>query len=308
VGYLLNDLRAMTTDSQQPVGRLPLLSSEERTLLLETWNRTEAPYPQHLCIHQLFEQQVERTPAATAVIYEQLSLTYRELNIQANRLAHHLIALGVHPDEPVALCIERSPAMIVALLAILKAGGAYVPLDPTYPSQRLAQILTDAAPRLLLCDTAGLNALGQYTAPSLTVIPLNAPSTPWADLPQSNPDPHALALTSRNLAYIIYTSGSTGSPKGVMVEHRSVCNYLHWAGFVYSSQRGSVVSSSLAFDATVTSLYTPLLRGGVITLLPESEELEALKLFISQQSQQKSRALVKTTPTLLAIFVGIVGR
>ena len=303
-GYMQHALEQLVATLEHaphtPIRRLEVLPAEERTLLLQTWNQTEAPYPQHLCIHQLFEQQVERAPQATAVIYEQLSLTYRDLNAQANRLAHHLIALGVRPDEPVALCLERSPAMIIGLLAILKAGGAYVPLDPAYPSQRLVQILTDAAPRILLCDTAGRNALSQYNSlQSLTVLALDTPQAPGSELPQINPDPHALCLNSRHLAYIIYTSGSTGTPKGVMVEHYNACNYLCWAGRAYGSQRGSIVSSSFAFDATVTSLYTPLLQGGAITLLTKLEELDTLKRLISQQ---KSPSLVKITPTALDLL------
>ncbi|WP_457812635.1 AMP-binding protein [Sinorhizobium meliloti] len=150
------------------------------------------------------------------------SLSYGELNARANRLAHHLIALGVRPDQPVAICLERSPAMVVGLLAILKAGGAYLPLDPAYPSARLRQIVEDAAPRLLLCDAAGRAALGPEALVDLTVVDLQTATPAWAELPASNPEPRALGLSPRHLAYVIYTSGSTGTPKGVMVEHRGL--------------------------------------------------------------------------------------
>ncbi|WP_340613220.1 AMP-binding protein, partial [Xenorhabdus thailandensis] len=122
----------------------------ERTLLLETWNATENPYPDPLCVHQLFEQQVEKTPEATALVYEEQTLSYAELNARANRLAHQLMTLGVVPDQRVAICMARSPAIVVALLAVLKAGGAYVPLDPAYPGERLAYILNDTAPSVVL--------------------------------------------------------------------------------------------------------------------------------------------------------------
>ena len=180
VGYLHNTLRAMVADAQQPVARLPLLVDPERTLLLQEWNRTDAPYPQQPCIHQLFEQQVLRTPEAPALVFQQLSLSYRELNSQANHLAHHLIGLGVKPDNRIALCLERSPAMLIGLLAILKAGGAYVPLDPAYPCQRLSYLLTDAAPQILLCDGTGRSALGQSALEGLTVLQLDAPTSVWA--------------------------------------------------------------------------------------------------------------------------------
>ncbi|OWK24536.1 hypothetical protein AJ87_21655 [Rhizobium yanglingense] len=141
----------MTADAGQPVGRIDILPAAERTYLLEDLNRTAAAYPSERCIHELFEAQVQKAPEAVAVVHEDERLSYGELNARANRLAHHLIALGVRPDQPVAICLERSPAMVVGLLAILKAGGAYLPLDPAYPSARLRQMLEDAAPRLLLC-------------------------------------------------------------------------------------------------------------------------------------------------------------
>ncbi|MDK1390211.1 AMP-binding protein, partial [Sinorhizobium sp. 8-89] len=162
------------------------------------------------CIHELFEAQVRRAPEAVALVHEDEELSYGALNARANRLAHHLIALGVKPDQPVAICLERSPAMVVGLLAILKAGGAYVPLDPAYPSQRLRQLLDDAAPKLLLCDAAGRQALGASAIAGLTAVDLDAATPAWANRPASDPDPRALGLTSRHLAYIIYTSGSTG--------------------------------------------------------------------------------------------------
>jgi non-ribosomal peptide synthetase component F len=168
-GYLLTLLQAMATDSTQTVARIDLLADDERTLLMETWNQTDAPYPAHQCIHQLFEQQVQRSPEAIALVYEDQSLSYRQLNTQANRLAHHLIDHGVRPDDRIALCVERSLAMVIGLLAILKAGAAYVPLDPAYPTDRLTQILHDAQPHLLLSDAAGRDALGQAAITHLTV-------------------------------------------------------------------------------------------------------------------------------------------
>ncbi|MGC5845282.1 AMP-binding protein, partial [Mesorhizobium abyssinicae] len=133
-----------------------------------------------------------------------------ELNARANRLAHHLVGLGVKPDQPVAICLERSPMMVVGVLAILKAGGAYVPLDPAYPSARLTQVLEDAAPRLLLCDAAGRQALGAQALGHVGVVDLDTAAPAWAGQPACDPDPRALGLTARHLAYIIYTSGSTG--------------------------------------------------------------------------------------------------
>ncbi|PQQ23211.1 non-ribosomal peptide synthetase, partial [Photorhabdus luminescens] len=220
VEYLRAVLQAMVTNSQQPVGDIDILSPTERKLLLETWNATETAYPEALCIHQLFEQQVEQTPDAIALVYEDQTLGYEELNARANRLAHQLIALGVEPDQRVAICVSRSPAMVVGILAILKAGGAYVPLDPAYPGERLVHILHDAAPIVVLADKTGWSALGEETLTRLAVLDPNT----LPDQPDSNPQ--IPELTSRHLAYVIYTSGSTGTPKGVMVEHSSLLN-LH---------------------------------------------------------------------------------
>ncbi|WP_031282579.1 condensation domain-containing protein, partial [Photorhabdus temperata] len=163
VGYLHAVLQAMVAQAQQPVGTIDILASAERRLLLETWNATETAYPEQLCIHQLFEQQVAQAPDAPALVYEEQTLSYAELNARANRLAHQLIALGVEPDQRVAICVSRSPAMVVAVLAVLKAGGAYVPLDPVYTGERLAHILTDAAPAILLADNPGRDALNAQT-------------------------------------------------------------------------------------------------------------------------------------------------
>ncbi|MFG3591555.1 condensation domain-containing protein [Bradyrhizobium sp. RDI18] len=175
-GYMQRALEQLADALEQapntPVRELDILPSAERAYLLEELNRTAAPYPEQQCIHELFEAQVGKAPDAVAVVYQDQRLSYGELNARANRLAHHLIALGVRPDQPVAICLQRSIAMVVGLLAILKAGGAYLPLDPAYPSARLHQVLNDAAPPLLLADAAGRSALGSDALLDLTVVDL----------------------------------------------------------------------------------------------------------------------------------------
>ncbi|KAK9670909.1 hypothetical protein K7432_017264 [Basidiobolus ranarum] len=161
IGYLETMLQAMVTDAAQSISTVNLLSSSEQENLLQTWNVASEFYPDQFCIHNLFEEQVIRSPEAVAVVYESQALTYAEINARANRLAHHLIDLGVKPDTLVAICTERGPAMIVGLLAILKAGGAYVPLDPSYASERLRDILDDALPAVLLADAVGKTTLGE---------------------------------------------------------------------------------------------------------------------------------------------------
>jgi hypothetical protein len=174
VGYLCTMLQAMVMDVDQPAVSVDLLSQAEHDLVLGEWNDTQQDYPADLCIHQLFEQQAERNPQATALVFNGQSLTYTELNDRANRLAYHLIGLGVHPDSLVAICVERSFSMIISLLAVLKAGGAYVPLDPAYASERLRDILIDANPGILLADDHGKEALGECIPPSVTVVDPNA--------------------------------------------------------------------------------------------------------------------------------------
>ncbi|WP_457811529.1 AMP-binding protein [Sinorhizobium meliloti] len=255
----------------RPVRDLDILPAAERTYLLEDLNRTAADYPSERCIHELFEQQVRRAPEAVALVHEEERLSYGELNARANRLAHHLIALGVRPDQLVAICLERSPAMVVGLLAILKAGGAYLPLDPAYPSARLRQIVEDAAPRLLLCDTAGRAALGPEALVDLTVVDLQTATPAWAELPASNPDPRALGLSPRHLAYVIYTSGSTGTPKGVMVEHRGLVRLFEatqdWYGF--TEHDVWCLFHSISFDFSVWEFWGALRYGGRLILVPE---------------------------------------
>ena len=223
IGYLRTTLLAMVADDRQAVGQLPFLSEQERHQVLVEWNATDAPYPADRCIHELFEEQVAKAPDAVAVIYEDTQLTYEELNSQANRLAHYLRRLGVKPDTRVALCVERSLEMMVGLLAVLKAGDAYVPLDPLYPSERLAYMLEDSSPVVVLTHAAvseSVQSLLREQSAGATILDLQADAKRWGSQPSENLD--RADLTSSHLSYVIYTSGSTGQPKGVMVEHRKV--------------------------------------------------------------------------------------
>ncbi|MGH8081019.1 MAG: AMP-binding protein, partial [Lysobacter sp.] len=176
---------------------------EQHRLLLHTWNATDLDYPRDLCLHRLFEQQVQTCPDAIALAHRDRRLSYAQLNAQANRLAHRLIELGVSPDDRVALCVQRGPAAIVGLLAVLKAGGAYVPFDPGHASARLAHMLADAAPVAVLIDAVGRAALGEPALRALTVLDLDTAAL------DSGPDhdPQPAQLRPHHLAYVIYTSG-----------------------------------------------------------------------------------------------------
>ncbi|KAF9921456.1 hypothetical protein BGZ65_010337, partial [Modicella reniformis] len=256
---------ALESTSNIPLLQLEVLPPEERVILLHDRNSAKMDFPRHQTIHGMFEDQAERTPEAIAVVYEDQQLSYSHLNTCANRLAHHLIGLGVRPDMRVALCVERSLAMVVGALAILKAGGAYVPLDPTYGSGRLGAILADAAPTILIADVDGQTALGNADLSSIVVInPNTEPSNP-------STNPHISCLTSRNIAYIIYTSGSTGKPKGVLIEHQGVVNFLMTRQDMCGIRQGSRVLqfSSYGFDGSIPDLYATLGYGGIIYLPPD---------------------------------------
>jgi amino acid adenylation domain-containing protein len=272
---------------------IDVMPEEERHKLIIEWNATGAAYPRDKCIHHLIEEQAARTPDAVAVVHEGRALTYSQLNARANQLAHYLRGLGVGPEVHIAICVERSVEMVVGLLATLKAGGAYVPMDPSYPQERLAYMLEDSAPAALL-TLAHLKDMLPAGANSLPIIALDAGAPLWAGMPDSNPD--RAGLRADHLAYIIYTSGSTGMPKGVMVEHRHLYNYLYWAWHFYTPTAGSAVSSSLSFDATVTSIFAPLLCGGALQIVPEGNEIDGLgQLLCGTQSA----GLVKITPAHL---------
>ncbi|WP_263053373.1 non-ribosomal peptide synthetase [Granulicella mallensis] len=304
--YMDRVLSQLADALEQPgaVGReaLSMLPVSEREQLLVEWNATEVAYPLESTIHGLFEAQVEGGPESTALVYEEERVSYGELNRRANRLAHELVELGVRPDDRVAICVERSVAMVVALLGVLKAGGAYVPLDPAYPVDRLSYMLADSGPVAVLTHGAAREtleqALGELEVP---VLDLDLEAS-WRSRPETNPDAQALGLRSSHLAYVIYTSGSTGTPKGVMVEHRNVVNYLFWAAKAYDFRSGNIapVNTSFAFDATVTSLLTPLITGGEVRLLPHGEaELPSLSALLDHSEEI---SLVKLTPTHLDVL------
>jgi amino acid adenylation domain-containing protein len=270
LGHFQNLLNGIVANPEQRISELPLLGEAEKHQILVEWNDTQTEYPKDKCIHQLFEEQVERTPDAIALVYENQQLTYRELNNRANQLAHYLQRQGVKPDARVGICVERGLDMVVGLLAVLKAGGAYVPLDPTYPAERLIYMLQDSAPVAILTDTqvptsvqAELHSALTGRADVTPVIDLQGDANSWAMHPESNPERMLLGLTPAHLAYVIYTSGSTGRPKGVEIEHRNAVNFLHWAQCSFTAQQLSrtLFSTSLNFDLAMYECFAPLASG-----------------------------------------------
>jgi amino acid adenylation domain-containing protein len=270
--YFERALRAMVSDPDGPYEAISLLSPAEREQFLVEWSGVRSDYDRHICVHNLFEAQVQRTPAAPALSCGNEHLTYAELNQRANQLAHYLIQRGVGPEVTVAVCMQRSLEMVVALLGILKAGGAYVPLDPEYPLERLSQMLENSGAAVVLSQeqlTERLPAqLGQ-------VICMDTEAAQIAEQSPSNP---TAQIFPDNLAYIIYTSGSTGVPKGVAIQHRSTCAMLDWAIKHYSASQLSKVlaSTSICFDISIFELFAPLVAGGAMVLVDNALGLGAL--------------------------------
>ena len=216
LGHFRTVLQAIVANPQLRLSELPLLTPAERQQLLVEWNQTTTDYPRQKCIHELFEAQAERTPQAIAVVFGKESLTYSELNLRANQLAHYLKRFDVGPDVPVAICVQRSVEMVVGLLGILKAGGAYVPLDALYPKERLAFMIGDSQAPVLLTQQ---RLLAQIPRHLTKVICLDAD---WELIARESRQKAINKAAPENLAYVMYTSGSTGQPKGVAVPHRAV--------------------------------------------------------------------------------------
>lgn len=277
-------------NSNASSSRARLTEADRRKVVCE-WNQTDRAYPRDRCFHQLFEAQAERTPEAIAVECQGDSLSYAELNRRANRLACRLQDLGVKPEALVGVCLEPSVDLLVALLAIFKAGGAYVPLDPTYPKERLSFMIRDSGIELLLTQES---LIASFSDQGVRLLRADEGSG-HSFAPEANP---ASAVQAENLAYVIYTSGSTGQPKGVMVPHRALVNYLVWAAEAYRIEEGcgALVHSSISFDLTVTGLFAPLLVGRCVYLLPAEPSLDRLAKALRTG---RDFSLVKITPAHL---------
>lgn len=281
-------------DPETTIAELEILTPTERQQLLVEFNNTTIPLEDR-CLHQLFEEQAKRTPDNIAVVFTDQQLSYVELNYRANQLAHHLQQLGVGPEVLVGIYMERSPEMIVGVLGILKAGGAYLPLDPVHPQERLAFMLADTQVPVLLTQSKLVERLPELSTELLCL------DTDWESIAQQaiqNPDGGA---TVENLAYAIYTSGSTGKPKGTLIPHQGLVNYLTWCTQAYAVTQGegTTVHSSLAFDLTITGLFSPLLVGLPVKLLPEDPSIESLSTALCYGS---NLSLVKITPAQLTLL------
>jgi amino acid adenylation domain-containing protein len=273
MGYVSTALqvlvKALEQAPQTPALSLSILPNSERKQIIESFNATQSTYPRDKLLHELFEEQVRWTPEAIAVQCADRSLSYAELNRRANQLAHYLRGHGVGPDRTVAICVERSIEIVMGMLAIFKAGGAYVPLDPSYPAERLAYMLADSAPDVVLTQERLSARLADCDARLITL------DTDWERI-SSEPDGNLVAqqfgLGPRHLSYVIYTSGSTGTPKGVMIEHRNLMNLLHWHCTAFSLSAGTRCScvAAVGFDAFGWEVWPALTVGATVVLAPSA--------------------------------------
>jgi amino acid adenylation domain-containing protein len=295
IGHFQTLVEGIVARPEAHISELPLLTETEHRQLLVDWNDTAMALAGAKFIHHLFEEQVERTPDAVAVVYLNQRLTYRELNARANQLAHYLRHIGVEPETLVAISLERSIDQIIGWLGILKAGGAYLPLDPHYPKDMLAFILEDSAPLALLTNNQH-QALYADMPSCPRLVDLSAKFPAWAIAPDTNPDHKSVGLKSENLAYVIYTSGSTGTPKGVEITHHSLQNLLPWyiaEATQLTSEDTVLVVSSMTFDTTQKVIYGPLLTGARLVLASEPFDPQA----IVKLTQKERASMITITPS-----------
>jgi amino acid adenylation domain-containing protein len=288
-------LRGISRNPDELIYKLPLLPPQELETLLHTWNNTDKAYPEQKTLHQLCEEQAARTPHLPALLYENEALTYQELNSRANQLAHYLRKKVPKQGDIIALCMERSPAMIIAMLAILKAGKAYVPLDPAYPADRINFMLADSqASYICTCQ--------KDKQPLISGLVKSLPTATWLDLNELAPELDLEDKTNlspaagpADLAYLFYTSGSTGRPKGVAIEHHSPVAFITWAQSVYSPEelKGVLASTSICFDLSIFEIFVTLATGGCIILAKNLLDLPYLK-------NREQITLINTVPSVMA--------
>ncbi|HXC44488.1 MAG TPA: amino acid adenylation domain-containing protein, partial [Candidatus Dormibacteraeota bacterium] len=279
-----------SVDSQ--ISEIEMLSEAERQQLLVKWNLTESTYPLDKCVHELFEEQVARTPRAVAVVDEDRQLSYEELNRRANQLAHYLRKMGVGPEVKVGVCVERDLGMVVVLMGILKAGGAYVPLDSTYPAARLNFTLQGAGASVALTERRFKQQMEWFAGRLLDLEEVRE------EIEKQNSENPKVEMDAENLAWVIYTSGSTGQPKGAAIRHSSAMSLIHWAREVFTREdlSGVLASTSICFDLSTFELFVPLSWGGTVVIAENALQLPSLR-------RAASVRLLNTVPSAMAELV-----
>ncbi len=280
-----NLLEGIIANPEQRISELPLLTKAEKYQKLVEWNDTKRDYPKDKCVHHLIEEQVERSPEAVAVVFEDQQVSYRELNKRANQLAHYLRKRGVGPEVLVGICVNRSIEMIVGILSVLKAGAAYVPLDPSFPAERLEFMLADAQVSVLLTQEGlfegGSRMDDRYRRSAILDRPVQriCLDRNWQLIArESDANPESSTATDA-LAYVIYTSGSTGRPKGVAIEHRNTAAFLGWVHSTFTTEElsGVFAATSIGFDLSVFEIFAPLTCGGTVVMAVNALALATIR-------------------------------
>ncbi len=294
--HLERILIAFMRQPHQSIAQVPILSDTEIEAITVNWNHTQRDFDRQACIHQLVEARAEQTPDALALKFNEQTLTYNEFNARANQWAHYLHEAGLQPEDRVAIYLERSIEMIVAIFAVLKAGGAYVPIDPNYPQERVNYILQDSGARVLLSQAS---LLGNIVSSDVIKIDMISQQTRVDSYPQTNPDQ---VTFSENLAYVIYTSGSTGKPKGTLLQHRGAVNMVDTFGRVYEIYKCARILqfASLGFDASVAEIFMALTHGAALYIVDRETAISAEKLYNYIRDEQICKMTLP--PSVLAVM------
>jgi amino acid adenylation domain-containing protein len=303
-------LQAIVDTPQQTLWDTPILSYEEQRQILHEWNASkseaagaQADCPQEMTIHQLFEQQVEQTPDSVALVFEDETLTYMDLNRRANQLAHHLQRLGMGPEVFVGVCLSRSVEMVVGLLAVLKVGGAYVPLDPSYPQERLAWMLSDSQATIILTHHLLDRSLG-LVSKGIQSINLD---TDWQVIDQSRQENPQISVESTHLAYLMYTSGSTGVPKGVQIPHRALINFLTSMKrqFQLTAKDTMLSVTPFSFDIAGLELFLPLVTGSRVVVVSREVTRDGERL--ATALLEHGSTIMQATPSTWRLLLSTSG-
>src|ERR1041385_6720534 len=299
-GHITTLLSALTSNLEQRVSEVGFLTELEKSHIVGDWSRGKTIITAPQCAHELFEEQVSRGPDAIALADEWEQISYQEVNHRANKLARYLRKFGAAPETPIALCMQRSPAMVIAMLAILKSGSAYLPLDPSHPPDRLSFIIEDAHTPIILTQELLLERVQPRWEQPVCL------DRDWPQIEAESPENLSPSCCPQNAACILYTSGSTGTPKGVVVQHESLHNYLSWCAIAYPVAEGwgAPVHTPLVFDLTVTSLLAPLVNGGKVLLVTADSTTQNLSEALTENP---GASLVKLTPAHLTMLLNSSG-
>ncbi len=315
LGHVKTVLEAMVSGLESQVSKIPLVPAAERRAFLVDWNETEKDHREGRCFHELFEEQVERTPDTVAIACGDQALTYRDLNRHANQVAHYLHNSGLCRDRTVGIYASRSPQVIIAMIGVFKAGGAYVPLNPGLPDEQLSWVITDSNPFFVITDDKHRERVSQvmglgnslpdanHSAVESPVRRLLCLDESWQSVAQESDKNLKVRVMPENLAYVIYTSGSTGNPKGTMIEHRSLVNYLNWINQSLLPEPDVVLPTitNFAFDASLKQVLAPLLRGREVWVLADEVTNEPLKLL--EVIQERANVGINCVPSLWRVVL-----